>query len=127
MLFQIVFVVQSLRHVQFFASPWAAKCQASLSFTISQNLFKLVSIESVMPSNHLILCFPLLLLLLIFPSFRDFSSESALHIRWPKYWNFSFSTFSPSIKYSTLISFMIVWLISLLSKGLSRVFNTTVF
>ena len=109
--------------VWLFETPQTAACQASLSFTISQNLFKLVSIESVMPSNHLILCFPLLLLLLIFPSFRDFSSESALHIRWPKYWNFSFSTFSPSIKYSTLISFMIVWLISLLSKGLSRVFS----
>ena len=73
-----------------------------------------------MLSYHLILCCPLLLLLLIFPSIRDFSSESALHIRWPKYWNFNFST-SPSNKYSTLISFMIVWMISLLSKGLSRV------
>ena len=82
--------------------------QASLSFTISQSLFKLISIESVMPSNHLILCFPLLLLPSIFPSIRGFSSELVLHIRWPKYWSFSFSI-SPFSEYSGLISFRIDW------------------
>ena len=88
---------------------------ASLSFTISQNLFKLMSIESVMPSNHLILCHPLLLLPLIFPSIRVFSNESVLQIRWPKYWSFSFSI-SPSNEYSGLISFRMHWL-DLLAVG----------
>ena len=92
--------------VRLFATPWTAACQASLSFTISQSLLKLMSIELVMPSNHLILCCPLLLLPSIFPSNRVFSSESALHIRWPKYWSFSIS---PSSKYSGLISFRIDW------------------
>ena len=83
-------------------------CQASLSFTISQSLLKLMSMESVMPSNHLILCRPLLLLPLIFPSIRVFSRELALHIRWPKYWGFSFSI-SPSNEHSGLISFRMDW------------------
>ena len=107
-------------------TPWTAACQASLSFTISQSLLKLMSIESVMPSNHLILCRPLLLLPSIFPSIRVFSKESALRIRWSKYWSFSIS---PSNEYSGLIAFRISMtvLISLQSKGLSRVFsNTTV-
>ena len=94
------FVVQLLSNVQLFATLWTAACQASLSFTISQNFLKLMSIESVMPSNHLILCHPLLLLLPIFSSIR-FSSESACHIRWPKYWSFTFSI-SPSNEYSGL-------------------------
>ena len=99
-----VAVVQSLSPVQLFATPWTATCQASLSFTISQSLLKLVSIQSVMPSNHLILCHPLLLLPSSFPSIRVFSNESALHSRWPKDWSFSFSI-SPSNEYSGLISF----------------------
>ena len=111
-----------------FATPWTAACLASLSFTISQSLLKLMSIESVMPYNHFILCCSLLLLPSICPSIRVFSNELAVHIRWPKYWsiNFSFSI-SPSNEYSGLISFRIDWFISLQSKGLSRVFsNTTV-
>ena len=100
--------------------------QAPLSSTVSRSLLKFTSIESVMPSNHVILCHPLLLLPSVFPSIRIFSHESALHIRWPKYWSFSFSI-SPSSEYSGLISFRIDWLYSLQSKGLSRVFsNTTV-
>ena len=87
--------VQSLSHVQLFATPWTAVYQASLSITNSQSLLKLMSIESVMPSKHLILCFPLLLLSSIFPSIRILSNESVLCIRWPKYWSFSFSV-SPS-------------------------------
>ena len=98
-----------LSHVQLFANPWTAALQGSLSFTNSQSLLKLMSIESVMPSNHLILCCPLLLLPSIFPSTRVFSSELVLHIRWPKYWSFSFSI-SPSNEYSGLISFRIDWL-----------------
>ena len=98
--------------------------QASLSIINSQSLLKLMSIESVMPSNHLILC-PLLLQLSIFPSIRVFSNESVLHIRWPKYWSFSFSI-SPSNEYSGLISFRMEWLISLQSKELSRVFSNTI-
>ena len=90
--------------VQLFATPWTAACQASLSITNSQNLLKLMSIESVMPSNHLILCHSLLLPPSIFPIIRVFSNESVLHIRWPKYWSFSFNI-SPSNEYSGLISF----------------------
>ena len=113
--------VNSLNHVQLFATPWTAVCQASLSITNSQSLLKLTSIKSVMPSNHLILCHPLLLLPSIFPSIRVFSNESVLPIRWPEHWSFSFSI-SPSNEYSGLTG----W-ISLQSKGLSRVFsNTTV-
>ena len=95
--------VQSLSRVQLFATPWTAAHQASLSVTNSWNSLKLMSIESVMPSNHLILCHPLFLPS-VFPSIRDFSNESILHIRWPKYWNFSFSI-SLSKEYSGLISF----------------------
>ena len=102
--FYIAVVVQLLSHVWLCGTPWTAACQASLSFIISQSLLKLISIESVMPSNHLVLCCPLLLLPSIFPSIRVFSNESALHIRWPKYWSFSFST-SPSNEHSGLISF----------------------
>ena len=105
-------------------TPWTAACQASLSFTISQSLHKPKSIELVMPSNHLILCHPLLLLPSIFPIIRFFSSELALHIRWPKYWGFSF-TISPSSEYTGLIYFGIDCLISLLSRELSRVFSST--
>ena len=94
---------QSLSRVRLFATPWTAALQASLSFTISQSLLKLMSIESVMPSNHLVLCHPLLLPS-IFPSIRDFSNESALCIRWPNCWGFSFSI-NPSNEYSGLISF----------------------
>ena len=101
--------VQLLSHVRLFVMPWTAARQASLSFTISQSLLKLMSIESVIPSNHLILYHPLLLLPSILPSIRVFSSESILHIRWPKYWSFSFSI-SPSNEYSVLISFRIDWL-----------------
>src|SRR5574337_586537 len=100
--------VQSLSHVQFFTTPWTAACQASLSITNSWNLPKLMSIESVMLSNHLVLCRPLLLLPLIFPSIRVFSKEAGLLIRRTKYWSFSFSI-SPSNEYSGLISFRIDW------------------
>ena len=111
--------VQSLSHVRLFATPWIAARQAFQSITNSWSLLKLMSIESVMPSNHLILCPPLLLLPSIFPSIRVFPNELVLRIRWPKYWRFSFNI-SPSNEYSGLISFRI-------SKGLSRVFsNTTV-
>ena len=98
--------VHSLSHVQLFATPWTAACQASLSITNSWSFLKLMFIESVMPSNHLILCRPLLLPPSIFPSIRVFSNESILCIRWPKYWSFSFSN-SPSNEYSKLISFRI--------------------
>ena len=101
--------VQSLSCVQFFVIPWTAARQASLSITNSQRLLKLMSIESVIPSNHLILCCPLLLLPSIFPSIRVFSVKSVLHIRWPKYWSFSFNI-SPSNEYSGLISFRRDWL-----------------
>ena len=101
--------VQSLSRVQLFATPWTVARQASLSITNSQSLLKLVSIESVLLSNRLILCCPLLLLPSVFPSIRVFSNESALHIRWPKYLSFSFSI-SPSNEYSGLISFRMDWL-----------------
>ena len=97
-------------------TPWTAALQTSLSITNSQSLLKLMSIESVMPSNHLILCHPLLFLPSIFPSIRVFSNESALHIRWPKYWSFSFSI-SPSNEYSGLISFRMDWLDLLAVQG----------
>ena len=109
-------VVQSLSHVLLFVTPWTAACQAFLSFTISWSLLKLTSIELVMQSNHLILCHPLLLLPSIFPSTRVFSNESALHIRWPKFWSFNFSI-SPSNKYSGLISFRIDWFDLLAVQG----------
>ena len=106
--------------------PWTAAHQACLSITNSDSLLKLMSIESVMPSNHLIFCRPLLLPPSIFPSIRAFSNESDLHIRWPKYWSFSFSI-SPSNEYSGLICFKMDWFDLLQSKRLSRVFsnNTT--
>ena len=100
--------VQALSPVWLFVIPWAAACQVSLSFTVSQNLFRLMSIESVMLSNHFILCRPLLLLPSIFSSIRVFYSESAFHIRWPKYWSFSFSI-SPSSEHSGLIFFRTDW------------------
>ena len=105
-------------------TPWTAAHQASLSFTISWSFLKLMSTQSIMPPIHLILCHPLLFLPSIFPSIRIFSSESALHIRWPKDCHLSFSI-SPSNEYSGLISFRIDWLISLLSKGLSGIFSNT--
>ena len=101
-------LVQSPSCVQLFVTPWTAALQTSLPFTISLSLLKLMSIELVMPSNHLILCCPLLLLPSVFPSIRIFCSESALWIRWPKYWSFSFSM-SPSNEYSGLISFRMDW------------------
>ena len=117
--------VQSLSRARLFATPWTAAHQASLSITNSGSLLKLMSIQSVMPSNYLIFCRPLLPPS-IFPSIRVFSNESVLHNRWPKYWSFSFSI-SPSNEYSGLISLGLTGLISLQSKGLSRVFsNTTV-
>ena len=105
----VISSVQSLSRVRLFATPWTAAHQASLSITNSQSLLKLMSIESVMPSSHLILCHSLLLLPSIFPSIRAFSKESALRIRWPKYWSFSFNI-SPSNEYSGLISFRMDWL-----------------
>ena len=101
--------VQLLSHVRLFETPWTAARQASLSVTNSQSLFKLISFESVMPSNHLILCCPLLLLSSIFPSIRVFSNESILHMRWPKHCSFSFSI-SSSNEHPGLISFRMVWL-----------------
>ena len=108
-----------LSHVRLFATPWTAACQASLSITNSWSLLKLMSIKSVMPSNHLILCHPLLLPPSIFPSIRIFSDESVLHIRWPKYWSFSFSI-SPSNEYSGMISFRTDWLDLLAVQGILK-------
>ena len=108
--------VQSLSHVQLFVTPWTAARQASLTITNSWSLLKLMSIELVMPSNHLILCYPLLLLPSIFPSIRVFSNESVLPIRWPKYESFSFSV-SPSNEYSGLIFFRMDWLDFLAFQG----------
>ena len=128
----VVVVIQLLSQVTPWTSalsvtPWTAAHQASLSITISQSLLNLMSIESVMPSNHLILCRPLFFLSSIFPSIRVFSNESTLYIRWPKYWNFSFSI-SPSNEYLGLISFRIDWFDLFAVQGLSRVFsNTTVW
>ena len=114
--------VQSLRRVQLFATPWTAARQASLSITNSRSLLKLKSIQLVMPSSHVILCRPLFLPPSIFPGIRGFPNQSVLHIRWPKYWSFSFNI-SPSNEYS----FPLGWTswISLLSKGPSRVFSNT--
>ena len=108
--------VQSLSHVLLFVTTWTEVCQASLSITNSQSLLKLMSIESMMPSNHLILCCHLLLLPSIFPSISIFSNESVLLIRWPKYWSFSFNI-SPSNEYWGLISFRIDWLDLLVVQG----------
>ena len=117
--------VQSLSHVWLFATPWTAAHQASLSITNSQSLLKLMSNQSVMPSNYLTLCCPLLLLPSIFPSIRVFSKESVLHIRWPRYWSFSFQH-HPSNENPGLISLGWTGWISLQSKGLSRVFSNTI-
>ena len=108
--------VQSLSRVQLFATPWTAACQASLSITSSRSLLKLMSIQLVMPSSHLILCHPLLLPPSIFPRIRVFSNESVLRIRWPKYWSFSFSI-SASNEYSGLISSRVDWLDLLAVQG----------
>ena len=114
-----IIVVQSLSSVWFFATPWTAACQTPMSFTISQSLLKLMSIESVMSSYHLILCHPLLLLPSIFPNIRVFSNESAILIRWPKYWSFSFSI-TPSNEYSGL--FRIDWFDLLAAQGTLKSF-----
>ena len=111
---QLCDTVQSLSHVRFFVTPWTAARQASLSFTISRSLLKCMSIESVMPSNHLILCHPLLMLS-VFSSIKVFSNESAICIRWPKYWSFSISPFN---EYSGFIPLGFTGLISLLAKRL---------
>ena len=108
--------VLSLSRVRLFATPWTAACQASLSITNSRSLLKLMSIELVMPSNHLIICRPLLLPPSIFPDLKVFSNESALRIRWPKYWSFSFSV-SPSNEHPGLISFRMDWLDLLAVQG----------
>ena len=111
--------VQSLSHVRLFVTPWTAACQASLSITNSWSLLKLMSIELVIQYNHIILCCPLHLLSSIFPSIRVFSKESVLHIRWPKYWSFSFSI-SPSNEHPGLISFRMDWLDLLAVQGILK-------
>ena len=116
-----VVVVQLLSRFRLLATPWTAACQAPLPFTVSPSLLKLMSIELVMPLNHLILCCPLLLLPSIFPSIRIFSNESALRSRWPKYWSFSIS---PSNEYSGLISFRIDWLDLLAVQGTLKHHNS---
>ena len=108
--------VQSLSRVQLFVTPWTAACQVSLTVINTQSLLECMSIKSLMPSSHLILCHPLLLLPSIFPNIRVFSKESVLRIRWPKYWSFSFSI-SPSNEYSGLISFRMDWLDLLAVQG----------
>ena len=112
----VVVIVQSLSHVQLFATPWTAACQASLSFIISWSLLRLMCLELVTPSSHLILCHARLLLPSVFPSIRVFSKELVLRIRWPKYWSFSFSI-RPSNEYSRLISFRMDWLDLLVVQG----------
>ena len=112
----LLVVVKSLSNVRLFATPWTVAHQAPLSFTISQRLLRFMSTKSVMPSNHLILCHPLLLLPSIFPSIRVFSKESVLNIRWPKYRSFNFSI-SPSNEYSGLITFKMDWLDLLAVQG----------
>ena len=117
-------VVQSLSHVRLFATPWTAARQASLPFNISWSLLKFMSIKSVMPANHLILCHPLLLLPSVFPSIKVFSNESVLHIRWPKYWSLSFNI-SPSNEHPGLISFRMERLDLLVVQGtLTNLLNT---
>ena len=119
-----LFYVQSLSHIPLFVNPWTAAHQASVSFTISWGLLKLTSIESVMPSNHLILCHSFLLLSSIFLSIRVFSNELALCIRWPKYWSFSFRI-SPSNEYSGLISFRIAWFYLFVVQGTLKSLSST--
>ena len=118
--------VQSLNRVSLLATPWTAERQASLSITNSQSLLKLMSIESVMPSHHFILCHPLLLPPSIFPSIRVFSNEPVLHVRWPKDWSFSFNI-SPSNEYSQLISFSMDWLDLLALQGTLKSSPTSQF
>ena len=113
--------VQSLSHVQLFATPWTATRQVSFSITNTQSLLKLMSIELVMPSNHLIFCPPLLLLLSVLTSIKVFSKDTVIHIRWPKYWTFSFSI-SPSNEYSGLISFRTDWLDLFAGQGIPKSF-----
>ena len=121
----LLVVTELLSHVQLFVTPWTATFQASLSFTTSWSMLRLMSIESVMPSDYLILCHPLLPLPSIFPSTRVFSNELALCIKWPKYWSFNFSI-SPSNEYSELISFRIDWFDLLSVQGtLKRKWNRT--
>ena len=115
----LLLLLSHFSRVRLFETPWTAAHPASLSITNSHRLLKLMSVESVMPSNHLILCHPLLLLPSIFPSIRVFSNESVLHIRWPKYWSFMFSI-SPSNEYSGLISFRIDWLDLLAVQGILK-------
>ena len=124
MIREITAVLQLLSRVRVFVTPWTAAHQVSLSPTVFQSLLKFMSTESVMLSNHLILCHTLLRLPSVFPRIRVFSSESALCIRWPKYWSISFSI-SPSKEYSGLIFFSIDWLDLLAVQGLSRVFSST--
>ena len=116
---QIISSLQSLSHVWLFSTPWTAARQTSLSITNSRSLLKLMSIESVMPSKHLILCLPLLLLPSILTSIRVFSNESVFQIRWPKYWSFIFSI-SPSNEYSGLMSFRMDWLDLLAVQGILK-------
>ena len=120
------FVVQSFNHLWLFVTPWTAAHQASLSITYSRSLLKVMSIKSVMPSNHLVLCHPLLLLISTFPSIRVFSKESVLCIRWPKYWSFSFKSVLP-MHIQDWFSLGLTILFSLQSKGLSRVFSNSTF
>ena len=112
----MIIVVQSVSHVQLFGTPWTAACQTFLSSTVSQSLFKFMSMELVMPSNHVILCLLLLLLSSTFLNLKVFSREPALHIRWPKCWSFSFSI-CPSNEYSGLISFRMDWFDLLAVQG----------
>ena len=116
--------VQSLSCVRFFVTLWTAACQASMSITNSWSLLKLMFIKLVMPSSHLILCCPLLLLPSVFPSIRIFCIESVLHIRWPKYWRFSFNI-NPSNEYSGLISFRVYWLDLLAVQGTLKSLSNT--
>ena len=124
--FRLLVVVQSLSHVQLFVTPWTVEHHASLSFTISQSLLKPMSIESVMTFKRLILCHPLFLLPSFFPSIKVFSIKSAVHVRWPNYWSLSFSI-SPFMSIQGWFPVELTRLISLLSKGLSRVFSRTQF
>ena len=117
-------VVQSVSLVWLIVTPWTAACQASLSFTVSRSLLKLISIELMMPSNHLILCHPLILLPSVFPSINVFFNELALCIRWPNYWSFSFNI-SPSSEYSGLISFRIDWFDLLAVQGILKNLSST--
>ena len=119
-------IVQLLSQVRLFVNPWTAAHQASLSFTILLSLLKIISIEAMMPSRHLILCLPLLLLPSIFHSIKIFSSDSTLHIRWPNYWSFSFSM-SPSNEYSGLISFRIDWFDLFAVQGTLNIFSSSTF